>query len=240
MTTSAISKTIDNITIVLVNPQTPDNIGLAARAMKNTGFKSLTLVNPNMQQKSIDVAKRARDFLEKATICTSLTEAVSDSTFVLGTTRRPREFRFSYSFEDIKAFMLARASVHKVSILFSREDFGLSAQETKLCDSLCYLPATQSFPSYNLSFSVGIVCYSLKVLLDTITFTQTFDPATKEDINELFRYLEKCLCDTLDERRVPSILDSLKRIALRTQLAKNEVALLKGLILKKSLKKTHH
>jgi tRNA C32,U32 (ribose-2'-O)-methylase TrmJ len=40
------SPVFDNIEIVLVEPQSSGNVGSVARAMKNTGFKRLTLVNP--------------------------------------------------------------------------------------------------------------------------------------------------------------------------------------------------
>ena len=36
----------DNIYIVLVEPETPGNIGSVARAMKNMGLSKLRLINP--------------------------------------------------------------------------------------------------------------------------------------------------------------------------------------------------
>ena len=37
---------LENISIVLVEPQIPENIGSTARAMNNMGLSSLILVNP--------------------------------------------------------------------------------------------------------------------------------------------------------------------------------------------------
>ena len=37
---------LDNIAIVLVEPQIPENIGAAARAMCNMGLNRLILINP--------------------------------------------------------------------------------------------------------------------------------------------------------------------------------------------------
>jgi tRNA C32,U32 (ribose-2'-O)-methylase TrmJ len=99
-------KILKNIDIVLVSPQIPDNIGLVSRILKNTSFSSLSLVNPNLTKKSFDVAKRARDVLEKAKRYSSLTEAIAPSYFVFGTTRRKREYKFIYNFNDIKEGML--------------------------------------------------------------------------------------------------------------------------------------
>ena len=37
---------LDNVTIVLVRPRIPENIGAAARAMHNMGIKDLIVVEP--------------------------------------------------------------------------------------------------------------------------------------------------------------------------------------------------
>ena len=223
-------KVKNNLQITLVNPQVPDNIGLVARVMKNTGFHNLALVEPGTTVRSFQVAKRAKDLLEKAKTFSSLQEALDGSAFVIGTTRRPREFRFVYSFEDIKTLVVSMAYRQKVNIIFGREDFGLSNEELARCDSVFYLPAAQDFSSYNLASSVGIICYSLLVLTETIVLTQSLELAKKKDINSFFLYLEKLIAADTPASRLPSIVHSLKRIALRTHLTRSEVSLLKALV----------
>lgn len=55
--------------IILVEPKRGENIGAAARAMKNFGLRDLRVVNPLNgwpDEKAIVVSARARDVLESA------------------------------------------------------------------------------------------------------------------------------------------------------------------------------
>ncbi|MCM8787315.1 MAG: TrmJ/YjtD family RNA methyltransferase [Candidatus Omnitrophica bacterium] len=220
-----------NIEIILVSPQVPENIGLVARVLKNTSFFNLKLVNPNLTSKSYEVAKRAKDILRNVQIFKDLQEATSNSNFVFGTTRRSRQYKFIYNFNDIKHLIIAESLNKKVSIVFGREDFGLLAEDIELCDSIFYIPANPEFSSYNLSFSVGIVCYELFNLIENLYCISKLDLAKKEDIYTLFEYIKEKLSKRIKKDRLEPTMLSLKRIALRTHLTKSEVALLKSLIL---------
>ena len=134
-------KILKNIEIVLASPAIPENIGLVARVLKNTSFFNLSLVNPKLTPKSSEVAKRARDLLKKAKAYDSLNEAVKSSTFVFGASRRKREYKVSFNFNEIKHLIISLAFNKKVSIVFGNETFGLSQEETKDCDSIFYIPA---------------------------------------------------------------------------------------------------
>jgi TrmH family RNA methyltransferase len=216
----------------LASPSVPENIGLTARILKNTSFGKLALVSPGISRKSFEVAKRARDTLENAATFSSLQEAVSGSGFVFGSTRRVREHTFVFNFEDIKHFILASARRQKISLVFGRENFGLSQAEIAACDSVFYLPADPGFPSYNLSAAVGIVCYELFNLSRSLLSFPSLSPATRKEYETFFAYLKKHLAGRVKKNRLKPTLDSLRRIFLRTHLTKNEIALLKSLLVK--------
>lgn len=232
-------RVLGNINIVLVSPQIPDNIGLTARVLKNTSFFNLSLVTPNLARKSFEVAKRAKDVLEKAKTFSTLKEAIATSHFVFGTTRRTREYKFIYNFSEIKNLIISLASSKKISIVFGQEDFGLSQEDLELCDSVFYIAANPLFSSYNLAFSAGIVCYELFNTLENIFSLGALDLAPKKDIETFFIYLEKYLSSRIDRKMLKPAIHSLERIFLRTHLTKNEVALLKSLILKREQKTEH-
>ncbi len=86
----------DRLEILLVSPRNPLNIGAAARAMANFGFRHLTIVAPFahnwMEAKS---AVGAPDLLREARVCETLAEAVANCTLVIGTgsldRRRPEQ-----------------------------------------------------------------------------------------------------------------------------------------------------
>jgi len=221
-----------NIRIVLVSPQIPENIGLCARVMKNTLFENLYLVKPNLNEKSFQVAKRARDILEKAKLFDNLKSALGDSHFVFGTTRRKRSYKFIYNLQNILPFIVAFAKKHKITILFGKENFGLSKDEMSLCDSVFYIPSASSFPSYNLAFSVGLVCYKIFEYTQSILDIDYLELAKKKDIENLFLFIEETLRKIrLKTDRKEAILYSLRRIFSRTTLTKNEIQLLKAIFI---------
>ena len=81
----------DNISIVLHKTRYSENIGAAARAIKNMGISSLLIVEPE----NYDVNKvlklsthAAADIVEKIIIHESLQEALSTFNYVVGTTNR--------------------------------------------------------------------------------------------------------------------------------------------------------
>src|SRR5215471_8705263 len=80
-----------NRRIVLVRPRDPNNIGAAARAMKNFGFTDLAVVTPHPPVwGEVVSAVNATDVLNNARICGSLDEAIADCNLVVGTTDRTR------------------------------------------------------------------------------------------------------------------------------------------------------
>ena len=87
-----IMKTFQNISIVLVNPERPENIGSVARCMKNMGLKELILVNPvpYKRKETYALAHRSKDLIDKAKVFDDLQEALSPFNFIVGTTKRMR------------------------------------------------------------------------------------------------------------------------------------------------------
>ncbi len=153
----------DNVSFVLVEPKEPGNIGASARALKNMGFKNLSLVNPPIMTAEAQwLAHGALDILESAKIFASVRGAVQDRSIVVGTTRRIGKKRGVILPVDRgaeKAFQHARNN--KIAILFGREDRGLFNEEVDECGFLMTVVASKEQPSLNLSQAVLIVAYEL-------------------------------------------------------------------------------
>lgn len=227
-----------HIEIVLVRPQTPENIGLAARVMKNTGLNRLTVVGAALAQKSCDVAKHARSIVEDARRVEALPEALSKSQFVFGTSRRWREHKFIYNLRDSKHLIASLAVKSNISIVFGPEDFGLSGEDMEFCDSIFYIPACDEFPSYNLASAVGIVCYELFTLMQEMRQIANFELAPRKEIETLLAYVQQALTQRSAQSHAESATTALRRILHRTHLTKSEAALLKSLIIKNMPHKT--
>src|ERR1041385_4462197 len=77
--------------IVLVRPRNPNNIGAAARAMKNFGLADLVIVAPHPPiWEEARSAIGAEDLLARARVVETLAEALADRTLVIGTADHTR------------------------------------------------------------------------------------------------------------------------------------------------------
>ncbi|HOI17353.1 MAG TPA: RNA methyltransferase, partial [Geobacteraceae bacterium] len=86
---------LDRISIVLVEPQSPGNVGMVCRAMKNMGLKNLRLVKGcrTDQSDARRFAVSARDVLDGAVRFDSLEAALADTVISVATTRRFGKYR---------------------------------------------------------------------------------------------------------------------------------------------------
>jgi len=151
--------------VVLVEPQTPGNIGAVARLMGNFGFERLYLINPvSIEDEAKKRAMHANDILQEAEIVEDYEELVSNFSMVVGTsginTENEKKFlrkaetpeKLSRSISDYKG---------NIALVFGREDKGLNNKELMKCDRLVRIPASKDYPILNLSHAVGIVLYEI-------------------------------------------------------------------------------
>jgi TrmH family RNA methyltransferase len=153
-----------NIRVILVEPQGDGNIGQAARAMKNCDIKHLCLVNPvpYNTDRSREMACSALDVLLKAKVFSGLKKAVSGSSFSVGFTARTGKHRFQmYPYDDAMNMIANRISGESVSLVFGREDDGLTNDELEVCDYVVSIPASKSYTSFNLSQAVLVSSHDI-------------------------------------------------------------------------------
>lgn len=218
---------------MLASPQIPENIGLVARVLKNIDCARLAIVTGMLAPKSFETAKRARDILENSPVYPTLDQALSSAHFVYGTTRRRRQYRTVYNFQDMVPTIVNLASHRKVHIVFGKENFGLSQEEIEKCDDIFYIPANPGFPSYNLASSVGIVCYTISQYVEKTVTLSKFDIASHKDRQALFAFMEESLLTRrIKQSQAKSLTNTFRRIFSRTQLTRREVEGLKSFFLK--------
>ncbi len=148
--------------IVLVRPRDPNNIGAAARAMKNFGFANLTVVGvhpPNW--KEITSAPNATDLLANAGVVATLDEAVADCNLVVGTTdyRRVEDKQTVYTPFDLSHDL--QAAEYKLALVFGSEKHGLTNEDLSHCHRVMSIPTLPDCPSMNLGQAVAVCCYEL-------------------------------------------------------------------------------
>ena len=153
-----------NVYVILSHPFLADNIGAAARAMKNMGFSNLRLVAPrrNWKKRAYVLACNAAEVISRAQVYSTLGEAVADLNWTCGTTRRVRGKGPQFiPFEGFIETALKKSSDLKIGLIFGRESKGLTAEELPHCDQLVSLPADKAHPSLNLSHAVMVTLFSL-------------------------------------------------------------------------------
>ena len=160
-----LSDSLDSIKIVLVGTTHPGNIGAAARAMKNMGIKSLSLVQPKEFPSDVAIyrSKAAKDILEHAQVFNTLEEAISDCELVIGTSARGRKVPWPILNPKEAAEEVSRSSSHhKIAIIFGREDRGLTNEELGLCNLHVNIPTDPDYSSLNLAQAVQILVYEIR------------------------------------------------------------------------------
>ena len=154
----------DRLRVVLVSARNPLNIGAAARAMSNFGFRHLRVVNPyEAAFREARSAVGAAALLKSAAEYPSLAEAVADCTLVVGTTAaRHRELQHPLrGLEEGARLVSKRLASGRVALLFGSEKRGLSNQDFSHCDWLMHIPTHDEHSSMNLGQAVAVCLYEL-------------------------------------------------------------------------------
>ena len=154
----------DRLCVVLVATRNPLNIGAAARAMGNFGFRHLRVVNPyETAFREVRSAVGASELLKSAEEYKSLADAVRDCTLVIGTTTaRHRELQHPLKTLDQGARLIRkRLRSGRVALLFGSEKRGLTNEDLSHCHWVMHIPTEEEQPSMNLGQAVAICLYEL-------------------------------------------------------------------------------
>ncbi|UCF63523.1 MAG: RNA methyltransferase [bacterium] len=186
----------DHIYFVLVEPQTPGNIGASARALKTMGFKNLVLVNPGNfnTPEARWMAHASEDILENAVVCSTLEEAVHDKHFVAAATQRERSFHLPfYSPSQLNEKIIPISPEHQIALVFGREASGLTNEELALCHAVTTIPAHTRHPSLNLAQAVMVYAYELFNSAYADLKKYHWKLAKHEDLQALYKRMRESL-----------------------------------------------
>jgi TrmH family RNA methyltransferase len=155
----------DRLEVVLVSPRNPLNIGAAARAMANFGFRRLTVVAPfEPHWREARSAVGAPELLQGARQTATIAEAVAGCTFVAGTgTRTHRQPGQAACLLPDAASVLAQqvTSEGRAALVFGPEKHGLTRDDLSYCHALIEIPTDPRQPSMNLGQAVAVCLYEL-------------------------------------------------------------------------------
>jgi tRNA/rRNA methyltransferase len=226
----------ENLRVVLVSPRNPLNIGAAARAMSNFGFRQLRVVN------AYDVAFRearsavgASSLLAEAGEFATVAEAIADASLVVGTTsighrqlQHPLR-RLEYGGRLLREHLARGTAV----LLFGCEKFGLSNDDLSHCHWLVRIPTREGHGSMNLGQAVAVCLYELIRDIDAeVRPPKAIQPATAAEVSRfedlLFEALDRA--GYLKEPTANSARHKIRRMIRRLRIPSREVELWQGMI----------
>lgn len=225
--------------VILVEPQYPDNVGHTARGMLNFGVGDLVLVNMDaeLDQRVRERAVHAQDVLNQARRAPSLESIRGDFDVLVGFAARvssldKAHLRHSENLEDVARRL--QPMTGRIGLVFGREDFGLSNEDVEVCDMLCTIPSSPAYRSMNLSHAVTVALYELMRPEHTPLASKSM--ATPHERDLLFAAWWQLTGELgFQEHRRRQVLQMLRRVIGRSGLSSWEYHRFMG-VLSRSLK----
>ena len=231
---------LENIKIVLVGTTHPGNIGAAARAMNNMRFSDLALVDPQCPVGEIAYARAsgANAILDDCDTAGELSPLIKDCQLVVATSARRRSLAWpELTPSELAEKLLAMDDNSRAALVFGREHSGLNNDEMQSCNYMVCIPTNPEFSSLNLASAVQVLCYEIYSRSNTVS--EDRKPASGDEIaasggevEGYFVHLQKVLeeNDFLDPDKPGLIMQRLRRLYLRSELSRNEVNILRGML----------
>ena len=225
---------LEHITIVLKQPRYPENIGAAARSIRNMGIKKLVVVDPENYdvEKVLKLATHeAADIVEQIEICSDIKTALASFSYVAGTTARlGGERQVVISPSRLAEMLIPISKKNRIAILFGPEDKGLLNEDLRLCHALVNIPTAQ-FSSINLAQAVMILCYEL--FKASTSGEHRFTPrlAERHELDGMYEQLKEILVriDYINHENPDYWMNRLRRFFNRIQLRAGDVSIIRGI-----------
>jgi tRNA/rRNA methyltransferase len=227
--------------VILSHPQMGENIGAAARAMKNFGLSDLRLIAPQCgwpNERAQVLASGAGDIIEAAKLFDTAAAALSDIQLAFATTARGRDVLREILTPEAAARRLRVAARENLAtaILFGGERAGLDNEEMSLADAAITIP-TAEFPSLNLGQAVLLIGYEWLKSADETPASRTRKtigaPASRADLVGLFEHLERELDAAqflYPPEKKETMVHNMRAMILRSHLSDQEVRTIRGMI----------
>jgi tRNA/rRNA methyltransferase len=221
--------------VVLVATRNPLNIGAAARAMSNFGFRHLRVVKPYEPAfREARSAVGASDVLASTEQFNSVADAVADCTLVVGTTavRHRQLHHLLRGPADGARLIRKRPASSRVALLFGSEKFGLSNRDLSHCHWLIRIPTNEKNISMNLGQAVAVCLYELIREGNGTRRSEKVALATSAEVERITKMLIEALRESgfLDMRRVADSEERIRRVVRRLKIQERDAVIWLGML----------
>ena len=228
---------LKNTHFILCRPQLGENIGSAARALKNFNIPNLRLINPRCawpNQKAVATSVGAKNIINATKVYKSLESSIGDLDIIFASTARIR--KVNKKVISITDFTKKIRKNKKIGIIFGPEASGLSNNEINCADYLVTIPTNKNFSSLNLSHSLILFCFQLFQHFSKKKFNfktgYKSSIATKSQVNKFLAFiingLDKKGFLQPDHKR-QSMIRNINNIFHRLNLSEQEIRILLGI-----------
>jgi TrmH family RNA methyltransferase len=231
---------LDQVSVVLHEPQDPVNIAGTVRAMKNMGVADLRLVRPVAYEphRIEGIAHNTRDLIDQIRHFDTFDEAVADCVYLAGFTARRRAAKWrvidpKHSADEV----LAAAAEGRVALVFGREDSGLPNEILDRVHACVVIPTTEH-ASMNLAQAVLIAVYELHLAAGDATRVlapprKDAPPATQEQLEQYFADVERALqaIEFFKTRYAEHIMRTIRSLTVRAAPDARELSLMRAMAL---------
>jgi len=176
--------------VILVRPESHENIGLVARAMKNTGFADLRLVGlEGIEPEAYKTAVHADDILDGASFYPDLAAAAEALHLVFASTARIRKKFAILTFPGAMETILRFPPETRIGLLFGNERTGLTGEELGSANFIFSIPQAVRQPSYNLASAVLLTLFALFARSTEGIFPKETLPLRRKDQDDCIRVI---------------------------------------------------
>jgi tRNA/rRNA methyltransferase len=220
----------EKVSVTLVGPEYPINVGYTARLAKNFGIRKLYLVEPKFDRRVASVyAAHGADIIEEAEEVDlgqlRKRHELLVATTAISATKRTNVNRLSVSPEEVAQYV---SSSRSVSLVLGRDTTGLKNEEIEKCDIVTTINTGTNYRTLNVSHSAAILLY---ILSRTTSVKKRVPKLGERDAFAAYAY-ELALASGLQKYRAERLKKLARRMTIRSQLDGKELGLLVSLMRK--------
>jgi tRNA/rRNA methyltransferase len=218
------------VSVTLVEPKGPVNVGHVARLVQNFGVEKLYLVNPKADLSVAAVyASHASGALDRAVV-TTFDRVRKENDLLVATTavkasKKSNVIRRMVSPDRLHEIL---ASSPRSSIVFGRDTTGLTNEEIKMCDATVTIETGQACRSLNIGHAAAIVLY-----LASRGERRNRHPQGRVPREVFARsFYELAAVSRIPKHKTRNMVDVAKRIAAASNMTDAQLNLLSGVFRK--------
>lgn len=218
------------VSVTLVEPKGPVNVGHVARLVRNFGVEKLYLVEPKVDLSVAAIyASHASGVLDGAVV-TTFDRVRKENELLVATTavrasRKSNVIRRTIGPDRLHEIL---SSAKTSSLVFGRDSTGLTNREIGRCDITTTIDASPAYRSLNLGHAAAIVLYLAS------RGRRGKSPGQGRKSREVFAesFYELALASRMPKHKTRNLFEAAKRAAASSELTDSQLNLFSGVFRK--------